>query len=216
MRHGTPANPLIERLAGEIMRKTNRNIKRVKFFKRFVPIFVIGHVVILFAFLCILESKPVDISNCKNERIVVEDKEYIDIPRHRTFFVIANDIKYFFSNSGIFGKYSASELNEEIEIGETLDISYYKTGLFKKKNYVIAAEGEDVYLEYDTSYELKQKGYIGFIVLFSIIELIFASVLTLWFISASKELKFFSKKKRKTRKQSEQANDIDDKIDPKP
>ena len=90
---------------------------------------------IFFLFSCILAGKPVDISNCKNERIVVEDKVYIDVQKHREFFVIANDIKYHFPNHGIFGKYSASELNDEIEIGETLDISYYKIGLFKKTNY---------------------------------------------------------------------------------
>ena len=112
--------------AGEIMRKTNRNIKRVKFFKRFIPIFLIGHAVIFFLFSCILAGKPVDISNCKNERIVVEDKVYIDVQKHRKFFVIANDIKYYFPNHGI---------NDEIEIGETLGISYYKIGLFKKTNY---------------------------------------------------------------------------------
>ena len=58
------------------MRKTNLNIKRVKFFKRFIVAFLIGQMIFLCLFIQVsYQAKPIDIQDCINARIVVEKKK---------------------------------------------------------------------------------------------------------------------------------------------
>lgn len=182
------------------MRKTNVNIKRIKFVKRMLIKFILGQIVILLVFVLLFqESKPIDINSCTNTRIIVEDKEYTRVYQEYKCRIFSNGIRYDFYNTGSSGKYTSKELYEKIVIGEILDISYInRYGFFGKYNLIVDAKDEtNIYLDFNSYNLQKEKANISVIIMFSIIELVFLSAFIVAFIFNRKELKIFLSKKKK-------------------
>ena len=170
------------------MRKTNTNIKCLRYLKRFILCFVLGHVILVYLFLkCLNGTKPIQIESCKVDVILVEDTEYYH-SRDSSCIIYSAGSKYVFPNLGIFTKYSSREFYETIEAGDSLSITY--TG---KTHHTIvdARDDQEVYLDIE-SYNLdKKKARVGVLVIFLILEIIFLSILVGNIISNRKMLKRF-------------------------
>ena len=148
--------------------------------KKTVWCIVLTQIVILLLFLWgIYESKPVKMEDCTSEKIVVEDKEYArKLFGEYNCYVSYLKSDYVFPNLGVLGDYTSKELYEIIQIGETMEILYTKRlGIWGCQNLILDAESETgEYLDFDLYNQQKGKAFTAMIVIFSIVELIFLSV----------------------------------------
>ena len=169
------------------MRKTNRNIKRVKLIKSLLNFFIIGQVLILLLFmLSVYDSRnTLNVNNRKVETIVVQDVAYAYVYNTHECRIYSNDVRYDFPSLGIEAEYSSRELYETIRKGEVLRIIYTKEySLFGRYNLILdARSGETVYLDIDWYISQVEKGSIGMIVILSLFEaaLVFGVVVSIWF-----------------------------------
>ena len=165
---------------------------------------LIESIIILCFVIAIYQSEPIDINDCTNERIVVNDKQYKYIPMSRKYKcqVVSNGIKYDFPHMGISFEYSTRELFETISIGESLDITYTKRyGFWGSYILIIDARNDsNVYLDAAFFNSNKEKALVSFIIIFSIIELIFLFCVAAIILFNCKELKLFSVKRKNKNK----------------
>ncbi len=158
-------------------RRVKRNLKNLK--KRTI-IFAVLVQMLLIAFLVngITDSKPIKVEDTQQVTITVEKTKNIGGSKGPKWFIVYSDSqKYYFDNFGIFGKYSNSELNEYISVGEKLTLTYYeKYHLFANRNWVVEAENEtEVFRTLDEYNELNSGTgiLVAIIVIFCIFEIIF-------------------------------------------
>ena len=143
--------------------------------------FAIGQlVVLLVCIMLISSSRPVNIDDCVEKTIIVEDTEYQYYPLHneRVFSVYSKGIRYQFTNAGITMKYSSNELNQAIQPGEEIHITYVEHyGFWRIKNLVVDARSEtDIYFDGDIYHTQQQSAFIGAIILSTILEAIYLFV----------------------------------------
>ena len=193
-----------ERLKGDYMGKSNTYIKREKYIKRFVLVVILIQVFIVLVFLPVFFSAmPIRSEDCINDVIVVDRKERVreygikwqDID----IYIYSNDVKYSYSNPGVFGEYSANEFYDEIYEGQRLNIIYRKSeNWFSKANILMEVKSEDkTYLDFDDYKSMCSLGLTCMLILASIIEVIFLAVAVFASISQNSELKFFGRNKMK-------------------
>ena len=99
-------------------------------------------------------------------------------------------------------EYSTRELFETISIGESLDITYTKRyGFWGSYILIIDARNDsNVYLDAAFFNSNKEKALVSFIIIFSIIELIFLFCVAAIILFNCKELKLFSVKRKNKNK----------------
>lgn len=158
-------------------RRVKRNLKNLK--KRTI-IFAALVQVLLISFLIngITDSKPIKVQDTQQVLITVEKTKNTGVSKGPQWFIVYSDSqKYYFDNFGIFGKYSNSELNEHISVGENLTLTYYeKYHLFANRNWVVEAENEtEAFRTLDEYNELNSGTGIlaAVIVIFCILEIIY-------------------------------------------
>ena len=156
------------------MKKTNSNIKRKNFIKRFIANSILVQAVILILFLaCFYGSKPIELDNCTQKQIVITDKTYeLPIYGEHKCYVFSNEDRYEIPSE----EHSPKEVYEMIDVGKVLCIKYTeRIGFFKKYNLIVDAKYEDgtTILSFDSYNLQKEKGFIFGIVLFSAIEFVY-------------------------------------------
>lgn len=160
-----------------LLRRAKINLKNLK--KRTI-IFAVLVQVLLISFLIngITDSKPIKVQDTQQVTITVEKTKNIGGGKGPKWFIVyADSQKYYFNNFGIFGKYSNSELNEHISVGENLTLTYYeKYHLFANRNWVVEAENEtEAFRTLDEYNELSSGTgvLVAVIVIFCILEIIY-------------------------------------------
>ena len=112
------------------MRKTNTNLKRVKFFKKILVLLII-QILIVLAFLYALKpDRPVNFEDLNKTTIIVDDVNYdYHIFTGSVFTVYSDGKEYEFAKFSIAGtdEYSMIELYETINEGDSLIIEYKET-----------------------------------------------------------------------------------------
>ena len=182
------------------MRKTNLNIKRRKFTRQIIMSFVLGQITIFLLWGSLLYmSQPVNLSECTTRKIMVENIEYEHIYQEHVCRISSNGIQYEFPSLGIWGKYSSADYYEEMKPGKILEITYTSDrSFFRKYNLIVDARNEStIYLNFDSYNNQKEKAFIATIVIFSIIELVFLTILICKVVLYRKKLKLFFPRNRK-------------------
>ena len=87
-------------LIGEHMRKTNRNLKKIKFAKSLVVFFVVQLCLIIGFALIYRSHAPLDLSNLKKETIIVDEITYRYLNSGGDITLFSNSKEY------VFPKYS--------------------------------------------------------------------------------------------------------------
>ena len=158
------------------MRKTTTKLRNRKFAKRIAKYAVIGQIIIILLFSVLFyQSKPIDIKDCTSIEIVVDEKEYVHGYGEYKCRIISNEMRYEFSNTGIFGNYTLKELYQMISKGECIDIVYVERYLFfQKYNLIIDARNEsNVYIDIDTYTAQREATFLILMTFVSFVEMIF-------------------------------------------
>ncbi|MBQ2759816.1 MAG: hypothetical protein IJE93_08625 [Clostridia bacterium] len=155
-----------------------------KRFIRCIFVFVLIQMFIVLLFLQLFRNgQAVKIEETKQADIIVEDI-YIQIaPGENLLFIIADSGRYNFAIHSMFEKYSFRELEEIISEGDKLTVRYYEgyTIFGKTKSIVDMRSETEIYRSFE-DYTRAFRGVPTFIViLFSVIELIFAGIVILYF-----------------------------------
>ncbi len=192
------------------MRKTNLNLKRVKFAKDILKFFIIGQLLILvFGITAFRKSKPTNLSDCTQITITV-DKIYTDLTSRTKFvWIQADGEKYILPNSGIFSEYSVNELLETVQPGEKIDISYEILHHFfiGKCKYIVDARNENnVYFNFERYHKDMVQAHIFIIITFTIIEVLFLVFTVVYLYENLIELKILPKRKPKKKASTSKKN----------
>jgi hypothetical protein len=181
--------------------------KKVKFSKiekeqiRNAVVSIMIQLLIILAFIRMLAlSRPVDISDTREIDITVDNTYHTKFLKDYMLIIESSLGRYTIYNNSRADRYSVDELYKIIKIGDSLSLSYYESfGILGKTNCVIEARSaDDVYRSYDEYYNAKQGVDIFVIILFAIVELIFAGIVFINVWINKKEFKdIFSKIKRK-------------------
>ena len=141
-------------------------------------------IIISLFFACFNSSKPVEIKDCSETQLVVEDKKYARKYNEYTCRVFSNGNRYDFPNLGPLGEYSTEEIYNDIKIGETIDVTYIeRNDLFGKYNYVVDASNKNKKYMNFAVYETQQEiAFLSVIMLFGIIEFSFILILGMFII----------------------------------
>lgn len=183
------------------MRKTNTNVKRAKFFKRFLPLVVLIQAVILATFATLWSwNSPKDIDSYPSLEIVVEDKVYEDWWRNNNFYVVYGGERYYFPAYASSDKYSPREFYKKIQIGEEIDVKYStRYTLMGKIRFVLDARNEsDVYVDYDADESYRKSQQVPLIIFYSLLELVFLAVIAFILFIYRQDLKLFKRQKKKS------------------
>ena len=87
--------------------------------------FVLVQIIIIVLFLaCFKSSKPLEIEDCSETQLIVEDKKYVRKYNEYTCRIFSNGNRYDFPNLGPLGEYSTEKIYNDIKIGETIDVIY--------------------------------------------------------------------------------------------
>ena len=183
------------------MRKTNKNIRRAKLIKQMIIKFALTQISVFLIFAGLFyESKPYKRSDSVNVTIIVEEKEYYTrLYSERYFRVFSDEVRYDFPNLGITGEFTSYELYQEIQTGESLNVSYVtKYGLLGKYKLVLdARSNESIYLDFDFYNTQKEKAFTAVKILFIVVELIVLFIFVLIALFNKKELELFHRRKKR-------------------
>ena len=109
------------------MKKTRLSVKEKRVLRNIVVVTLI-QILIIAAFVRTLNiSRPIDVHNTKQSKIIVEDTYCIKGPKENWWLiVVADSRKYLFGNHSIFDAYSVRELDKVIFPGDVLFLKYYE------------------------------------------------------------------------------------------
>ena len=182
------------------MRKTNRNIKRVKFFKR-LAVFFVAQAIIILLFVCIDKSQSDDLAesvDLKESTVVVDEVSYeYKFLAGSMFSFFSDSAEYHFPKYPIAGtnEYSMRDLYETVNAGDELTIQYVErpTG-----HTVIGAQKGDTVLRSVEPYDdFLREQHVLTIIALAVVEVIFAAVLIFFVWFYWDEVKLFPAKKSK-------------------
>ena len=161
------------------MRKTNRNIKRLKFFRQLAIFLLIQLTIIaLFAYIDHINSDYVNEAELIDAIVVVDEVNYEYVfASGRVFSFRADNIEYHFPKYPIIqtNEYSMKELHDAVAIGDELMIRYIEkpTG-----NIVVEARLNNHILRSVQPYkDFINNQRTNTIVVFAIVEMFFLTVL---------------------------------------
>lgn len=181
------------------MRKTNLNLKRVKFFKR-LAVFMAVQAILIVLFVgidCDIADDFIDENDLKESVVVVEKTTYDYLfAVGRVFSFFADGAEYCFPKYPIIRtiEYSMHDLRQVIGVGDELVVQY----LEKPTGYeVIGAKKGDVVLRSVESYDhyIREQHTLT-IVAFVVVETVFVAVLVFFVLFYWNEVKLFSRKKK--------------------
>lgn len=165
------------------MKKVKFSIVEIRLIR---SMFVIGliQLLIVFTFLRMFNiSRPIDVHNTKQSKIIVEDTYCIKAPKENWWLiVVADSRKYLFGNHSIFDAYSVKELDKVIFPGDTLSLKYYEQyNILGRVCIVVDAKTEtEVYRTLD-DYNRGKHGLDIFVsILFFVIELAYVGVVVIY------------------------------------
>lgn len=182
------------------MRKTNLNLKRVKFLKR-LAVFAAVQVLLIVLFVCIdrdIVCEFIEDSELKESVVVVEKTNYeYKFATGRVFSFFADGAEYHFPKYPIIGtdEYSMNHLHQTICAEDELVVRYVESS----RGYtIIGAQKGDTVLRSVEAYDnyIRQQHTMT-IVAFVIVEVVFLAVLAFFVLFYWSELKLFSRKKKK-------------------
>ena len=182
------------------MRKTNLNLKRVKFFKR-LAVFAAVQVLLIVLFVGIdrdIVCEFIEDSKLKESVVVVEKTNYeYKFAIGRVFSFFADGVEYHFSKFPIRGtnEYSMEHLNQTICKGDELVIQYVESSTEYK--IIGAQKGSAVLRSVEAYNKYIRQQHVLTIVAFVIVEVGGGAVLVFFVLFYWNELKLFSKKKKK-------------------
>lgn len=167
------------------MRKTNRNLNKIKLAKALIVFFLV-QLCLIVAFALINRSHaPLDLSNVKKETIVVDEVTYEYLSGgHVTLF--SNSKEYVFPKYPVAGTREASmwELYEVIEKGDSLTVEYMeKTNRNGAYRLTLSVYKGDQPLRTEAAYSkfLAHQRTLG-VITFGIVELFFFVILAFFLI----------------------------------
>ena len=150
---------------------------------RCIFVFILIQVFIVLLFLRLFDNaQPVKIEETKQADIIVEDIYIVSFPKEHWLVIVADSGRYKFNNHPMFDKYSLEELKELISKGDKLELKYSEEyNIFGKVNLIADMRSEtEIYRTIEEN-NLAFQGVPTFIViLFSVIELIFAGIVILY------------------------------------
>lgn len=166
------------------LNKIKRNLKNLN--RRAIVCVVIVQVLMIVVFAdTITESRPINIEDTKQVTVTVEGAKRISGSRGPKWFIVYSDSdKYYFSEFGIFGKYSNRELEEQVSVGDELTLTYFEHFHFlKNRNLVVEASNENQVLRTLEEYNKQHSGVnVAAIIIFIILEILFLVIPILVFI----------------------------------
>ena len=192
------------------MRKTNRNLKNVKFAKRLV-LFVLVQCLIIVMFARLLSKKTIDKNDLIKETVVVEEVKFERLLfSGKTFWFCSNSVKYSFpKSSGILYENESShyELYEAVAVGDILTVEYLKED---DRNVVYGAQiGDKVLRTVDAYNRFVDSQSITSRIVFAVVEFAFLAVLVLYVLYHYKVINPAAKKKRRNKKIIQQDDSYD-------
>ena len=177
------------------MRKTNRNIKRVKFVQR-ILIFALVQVAIISVFILTTSSAvPISEDELIYETIVVENKETTYFSKqNKNYCFISNDTKYYIPTLSVWASdgFSRYEVYETVNIGDVLEIGYIEgsnrlCSIKKNNQKLLTLEG------YNRTHTISK---LTASIVFIFVELLFLTVLTFFVLINYGNIKIKKRKKR--------------------
>ena len=179
------------------MRKTNLNLKRVKFFKKIALFFVIQ--IIIFAFFASLmygkSLTKTKLQTPYETTIKLDDVKY-SRAGDTSCYVFSNSQKYIFTAVYTVwdDEYSNYELYKTLKPGDILNIQYIEDG--KRKEIISAELNENILRSYDAYFEYVEREERYTIITFFVVECVFLLILSIYLFFAIPENKFFRKRNK--------------------
>lgn len=155
------------------MRKTNRNIKRAKFFLR---VAIAQLIILVFGFILICSSAPIEADECIQENIIVEDKRFISRIKGGSYIKLYCNEKTYQISILPVGT-AISDVYEMIDIGDRIEILYSsRFVLFRSVNLIVDVKGSsELNLNiHSVNENLRHSQLIGIIV-FVVVEVIYVA-----------------------------------------
>ena len=180
------------------MKKTNTNIKRASFLRWLIILLAI-QVVIIVMFSTLMFNQPILREDLITRTIAVDSTEYkVEIFVGKIFSFISDSQKYTFLKIPVLGteEYSMSDLDDNINAGDVLEISY-KAGDNSNIVYEVSKNGK-VMRSLDGFNQNLSNQNIAAVILLVLVEIIYFTLFAFFFIWNWKPLKLgelFSKKK---------------------
>lgn len=173
-----------------------KNKKTAKLIKTII-ICVLIQVIMFITFIeTTLPFEPISMSDCEKTTITVEEKFSRGLKNSKRYYITYGDVDYFVSKG-----------NANYEVGQKLEILYFKDKYFFRTIYrvVDARNGEKVFYSFDDyTYDYKL-GKITLAVLYSVIELIFLAFLGIMLFLYLKIYRTGNNKKKQKKKRKKQS-----------
>ncbi len=165
------------------MKKTRFSVKEKKALRNIIVVTLIQILIITVFVRTLNISRPIDVHNTKQSKIIVEDTYCIKGPKENWWLiVVADSRKYLFGNHSIFDAYSVKELDKVIFPGDTLSLKYYEQyNILGRVCIVVDAKTEtEVYRTLD-DYNRGKHGLDIFVsILFFVIESAYVGVVVIY------------------------------------
>ena len=189
------------------MRKTNFNLRRLKFLKRMI-VFLLIQAIIISLFILIRHSHtPVENQDLKKAVVVVDNVEYeYKLIGDRMFSIYSDSKEYGFPKIPTINtsEYSMYQLYKTINIGDSLTIEYIEDG---ENNKIIGACLNNKTLRSVNGYNsfIKTEQVFG-VLTFIIVEIVFVVILLLFLLFYRKELNSFFLMQKPKKLKSRESN----------
>lgn len=165
------------------MKKTKLSLADKKLL-RTVILFALTQILIIFTLIYMLiVSQQISVNDTKQIDIIVDDVYYVRVPSENWLYVVSDSTKYLFKSRSTFEEYSVSELYESISKDDKLSLRYHEThSVLGKVNLVVEARSETESYRTIEEYNHGKQGVPVFVVIvFSIIEIVFAGIVFVYF-----------------------------------
>lgn len=186
-------------------KKTSKTKLHFRRYKGIYALAALEVVMVYFFLLAWLDCRPISYQKLENVTIYVEHTTHI-FGKQNWFIVRSGGESYSFPNRGSYAGYTNSKLDDMIQRGDRLHITYLEDRWFfgfAKRNLVVEAHTDEVQLRTIEEYMESKEGLQPlFVVFFVIGELLYSLGVFVYFRS---NRKYFAKlrKERKKRREKE-------------
>jgi len=184
----------------KLMKKIKFSVVEKKIL-RGLCIFVLIQLLIVVEFVYLFNSSgQIDIKDTKQVNVTVDSLRYFEgISKHSAghIVIVSGSTKYYFMNRSTSDEYSVSKLCKALSKGDTLTIRYYETErLFLGKiNLIVDARvGAEIYRSIEEYNQGHKGATLAVVIIFVVIELLFAAVLAFYTIINKNTMKSAKRK----------------------
>ena len=178
----------------------HKKTKRRNLFKSICTVVLIQLFIIWCFHLLLSNCKPPSLQETKKTTINVAHTFYTSA-LGGTYYIQSDADKYYFPNHGAFSEYSNSKLNNSIQIGDKIHISYFEDRWllgFSRRNIIIEAYTDSEVYRTIGEYNESKKGLIPItVILFVLIESMFVGIVWTYFLLNKAYFKIKKKQKNK-------------------